>query len=362
MAPTTAIRRASHAAHPNETSIMSAYIRPIRPLLAASATLVAACADVAPTAPAADLALAPAATVSTDLLPIDPCTRCGPGPDKGKVLFTRYVIQGHAKQFDLFKSNPDGTGVERLTTSAEAEFEPAWSANYRRVAFVRMIGGQTDLFVMNADGTGVQRLTDTPTVSESAPAWSPDDKRIVHEQGDGSLAITAADGSGTVPFPAADGCAVVDPYGSGCVQTMSKAKGSPTWSPDGTEIVFTINAGFIALHPSGVRAAKVADPSSVRWVVQGPLGFKSPRYSPSGTELAYLYDGKPRIVRVSDGVQLQQFTPGFLISGLSWAPDGKQLVTKREDNLSGVYRLDRASGLTFKMALPNGATQPAWSR
>jgi TolB protein len=337
-------------------------IRALRPLVAASATLAAACADVAPTAPAADLALAPEATVSADLLPIDPCTRCGPGPDKGKVLFTRYVIQGHAKQFDLFKANPDGTGVERLTTTGEAEFDPAWSADYRRIAFSRVIGQQSDLFVMNADGTDVRRLTDTPTIWEGRPAWSPDDTRLVHEQGDGSLGITAVDGSGTAPFKAGDACVATNKWTDMCVSYTSSWKSSPIWSPDGTEIVFTIGAGFGALYHPGVRAAQVASPGTTRWVVQGPGYFDDPRYSPSGTELAYLRDGKPTIVRVSDGVQLQQFNTGYSLSGLSWAPDGKQLVSQRKDNPYGVYRLVRASGLAFKMALPSGAIHPAWSR
>src|SRR6059036_1470460 len=50
---------------------------------------------------------------------------------------------------DIYTMSPDGSGLTRLTRSRIDEFEPAWSANGKRLAYTS--GGQ--VYLMNADGT-----------------------------------------------------------------------------------------------------------------------------------------------------------------------------------------------------------------
>jgi TolB protein len=119
--------------------------------------------------------------------------------------------------------NADGSGGVRLTTSL-AGFQPAWSPDGSRIAFVTLDAKK--LFLINADGTGEMNLTQGLTEND-APAWSPDGSRIAF---------------GTAQAGAADmQIAVVNRDGSG-QSILTHPPGfdfQPVWSPDGTRIVFT---------------------------------------------------------------------------------------------------------------------------
>jgi TolB protein len=71
--------------------------------------------------------------------------------------------------------------VQRLTPDGILSFDPAWSPNGRRMAFIgrSLSAGQYDLFTIHADGTGLVQLTETRR-TESDPSWSPDGRRIAY--------------------------------------------------------------------------------------------------------------------------------------------------------------------------------------
>jgi TolB protein len=119
--------------------------------------------------------------------------------------------------------NADGTGDARLTTS-RAGFQPAWSPDGSRIAYVTL--DAKDLFLINPDGTGEMSLTQGLGEND-APAWSPDGNRIAF---------------GTAQPAAADmEIAVMNRDGSGRT-ILTRPPGfdfQPVWSPDGTKIVFT---------------------------------------------------------------------------------------------------------------------------
>ena len=107
---------------------------------------------------------------------------------------------------------------------------PSFSPDMKKIAFAAIMSpaGDTDrgVFVVNADGTGLAALFDAPGSYDSAPAWSPDGKRIAFESN--------ADVGGANPehdievwTMAADG--------SDSRQLTSNAlhDEGPSWSPDG---------------------------------------------------------------------------------------------------------------------------------
>jgi len=67
--------------------------------------------------------------------------------------------------------NPDGTGLQQLTTLGNNE-DPAWSPDGRHIAFTSTRMGPRDIFVMHADGTEQTRLTNNGR-DNYLPDWSP---------------------------------------------------------------------------------------------------------------------------------------------------------------------------------------------
>ena len=118
--------------------------------------------------------------------------------------------------------------------------EPDVSPDGSRIVFVRVrelqeLGGTRNLaalFVVGADGTGLRRLTSWAT-DAGTPAWSPDGTRIAFDSAD--HAVGSAGGRETrIELIRADGSnrVVLD-------QPAYSAAYWPTWSPDGSRLVFT---------------------------------------------------------------------------------------------------------------------------
>jgi Tol biopolymer transport system component len=105
-----------------------------------------------------------------------------PAPD-GLIVFERRSGTAVA---DIYSVRPDGTGLRRLTRSAN-NFDPELSRDGRLIVFAshRTHGpGATELFVMRADGSGIRRLTRNAHSRRAFtidfdPAWSPDGETIV---------------------------------------------------------------------------------------------------------------------------------------------------------------------------------------
>jgi Tol biopolymer transport system component len=73
----------------------------------------------------------------------------------------------------IFRIKPSGKGLKQLTRGTYLSTAPAFSPDGRRIAFSRLGAG---ILSMNLDGTGVRRLTSNGR--DSGPAWSPDGKQI----------------------------------------------------------------------------------------------------------------------------------------------------------------------------------------
>ena len=79
---------------------------------------------------------------------------------------------------DIFKMNPDGTGVVKLTDSLSFNGDAGWSPDGKKIAFDsdrRNHQGRLEIHVMNADGSNVRRLTTFPSdaMFDLAPPFSP---------------------------------------------------------------------------------------------------------------------------------------------------------------------------------------------
>jgi Tol biopolymer transport system component len=105
-------------------------------------------------------------------------------PDGTRVAFA----SPREGEFDVYVMNLDGSGVTRLTSNAFYEAEPSWSPDGSRIAFIAPADPPSlDVHVMDADGSNRRRVTSSgqrfpPTPGwDAVPTWSPDGTRIIFE-------------------------------------------------------------------------------------------------------------------------------------------------------------------------------------
>jgi len=79
--------------------------------------------------------------------------------------------------FEIYVMRPDGTDIQRLTRDAARDLAPAWSPDGRHIVFMSTRDNpEFDVYRMNADGSGVERLTIGR--SNWFPQYSSDGARI----------------------------------------------------------------------------------------------------------------------------------------------------------------------------------------
>ena len=82
---------------------------------------------------------------------------CPPKPDMSK----GYVWALY-KSFDIFKADPDGSNLVRLTDTPGYDAEGVYSPGGDKIIFTSVRTGDLELFLMDPDGSNVKQLTDTP--------------------------------------------------------------------------------------------------------------------------------------------------------------------------------------------------------
>jgi VCBS repeat-containing protein len=163
----------------------------------------------------------------TDLAGLWGAIRVSWSPDGSK--FVVEIEYWGASYTDLFVVNRDGTGLTQITDFVGSEEWPAWSPDGTRIAFYSYYLGTTaaDIWTVAPDGSDLTQVTDDPRRFHRMD-WSPDGSQLVLEEYDGLIFanriwVVDADGSNLTPITD------VTP-GAGASQ--------PSWSPDGTRLVY----------------------------------------------------------------------------------------------------------------------------
>ena len=93
---------------------------------------------------------------------------------------------------DLYTVPIEGGEATALTEGIEWSFQPRFSPDGTRIAFVSDRGGADNLWVMNADGTDPRPVTEEKENLVHNPGWSPDGDYIVAKKGFTSTRSIAA--------------------------------------------------------------------------------------------------------------------------------------------------------------------------
>jgi Tol biopolymer transport system component len=267
-----------------------------RPLLASAVALVALLGVAAGQAPPQPVTHGGAPSVS---------------PDGSKIAF----LSDRDGATDVWVISADGSGETRLTRTPEAESQPDWSADGRRVWFTVFASEASRIYSIQPDGQNQQLLG---TVPGRAMRLSPDGHRVLSWTGTWtSQKLFSSDLDGGNVRQLTDGSGVV--WGA-------------RWSPDGKRIAFADHDSGGVLHVFVIKA----DGSDRRQVTHLPASegqAQIPAWSPDGRHLAVQASGKglPGHIWIVDPAtgDARKLAPHDRIyqdEVPAWFPDGKRIA------------------------------------
>jgi TolB protein len=261
----------------------------------------------------------PTVTAVETVSPKPKPTRSRPRPTPtseftGKLVFQTTI--GDA----FYTINADGSGLRRITDGVD----PIWSPDGRQIAFTRWRDPR-GVWVVDLDG-GEWRSFDWN--SARWPSWSPDGQQILFSlQKGGRLDDTERCFFGfcfTVDKHPHWRLAIVQADGKGFHEPPSSTRSlAPSWSPDGSRIVYSDGQGLRVQDEDGTYSVLITDNG---WDT-------SPVWSPDGGRVAFmrqLHDHQELFIVDAEGRDLVQLTrtptrpdglPGSSTAP-AWSPDG----------------------------------------
>jgi Tol biopolymer transport system component len=291
-------------------------------------------------------------------------------PDGSKIAYWEKAADGswsiHVMGADGSHVNDSFTAGAPLVAPFEGEEAPQWSPDGRRLAVSLMVGKLSHVEIFDAaTGASIQTLSQ-PDESTDSPAWRPDGKSLV-------LRLV---GFRVQSDPAADlevsgvWLMIVDLQAKVWVQgdllqppgVEPIAIGLPSWSPDGSRVLFDARADA----PEYAIATTDAHGRDERVVSAATQLAMSPRYSPDGTQIAFINWLEPHgylWVMNADGSGARKLSDDQAVTDEIWSPDGRSIAfegqpTDGHDNNLNVINV--ATG-TVRTLVTHTAAEPRGS-
>jgi Tol biopolymer transport system component len=232
--------------------------------------------------------------------------------------------------FQIYSIRADGSRLGQLTRGRAADAAPLFSPDGRLIVFNRARKHDaSELWVMSADGSGQRKLAS----SGSAPAWSPDSRRIAYIDAryGGALVIAGADGSARL--------------------VIRGSNLSPYWSPDGRLIAFSRQVGdrtnLMLIGGDGHALRMIRrNARALGWSPRGEIAFTGKYGSAVG-------------LTSTSGRHARRLLPSDA-SALVWSPDERRLAFVDRNGL----HVASADGGHVRRLPPKNANwvgSPAWS-
>ena len=225
---------------------------------------------------------------------------------------------------------------QRLTDNDGMELWPTLTPDGSTVVFAAMDGDDFDIFTRRVDGLNATNLTSDHGGHEGCPALSPDGRYIAFfsERNGGGLFVMGATGESP--------------------RRLTPSGFDPSWSPDGTRLVYATELIQTPLSRMSV---------SELWVVNVNTGDAEqiyagdavqPAWSPSGERIAFWRvqaNGQRDLFTIAaDGTDLRPITEDAPTDWRPvWSPDGRWLYFSSDRGGGfGIWRvaIDQATGAT----------------
>ena len=329
---------------------------------------VAACTPAAPPAPTASPTVAPSGSPTST--PTEPPAAASPSaiadhsdvPGRLLVQHLGNALDGsEADETDgnygrrrLYVMDPDGANITELLPS-----EPVAGKNHADVSadFARVVfqdwSDTPKIHAVDLDGSNFRTLTDCDCI-EGDPAWSPTGDRVVFNRAVGDVVTL-----GIRHLPSGDVTLFEATAGTLPPGVTGEAPEHPSWSPDGSLIVFAMlrRDGSGTVISSRIMTLDVATGAVTELPIPHDLRAGEPRYSPDGALLLFASDsaetslGKAYgnvFTSRADGTDVRNLTgkrgrEGG--TGASWTADGRYIL----------YMYDR-----IRLMRPDGSGDALW--
>jgi len=249
---------------------------------------------------------------------------------------------------DIYTVSIDGGEATALTSDLAWNFQPRYSPDGSRIAFVSDRDGAENVWIMDADGSDMEQVTDESEHLLHNPAWSPDGDYIAARKGYVSSRSIPAGSIWLYHRGGGKGVSLVDRLHG---EQSQKNIAEPYFSPDGRYVYFSqdMTPGSVWAYNKdanqGIFAIRRIDRETgeTETVVSGPGGAIRPVLSPDGKQLAFVRRNPTELTSrlmvkdLESGIERSLFTglerdkqetsgdmgnfPGF-----SWTPDGESIV------------------------------------